>query len=421
VTAPDQTTASPRCWRYTPHAWRLSRLLTPRRLDLFLRARTAARLPGAQARFRAMGIPDDGVRRTLASVRSLAAWPDAWTWTAQRYLGEARRLAAGGNAFEAARARRHAALCYHAAQLLAFDDPKKARALRASATAIFAQALPTLMPDARRVDLPWRNTTLPGYLLLPGTDRPAPLVVLLNGATTAKEETVVWASHLLRHGLAVLALDWPGTGEAINLAVAADCDDLTDGVFELAATNLGLDPGRVALVGFSLGGAVALRGAAFDRRVAACVAVTSPYDARDWLSHANVLLFDQLAGLAGGRDAVGRLAADFALPEVVPRLRCPLLVLGAGRDLVVPPGEALRLCAAAGPLGTLLWYPDGGHGLYDFVSDWTDDVGRWLAVVLDTDQAPIHPSTQVDDAVAVEPNGRAATNGPLPSARRSAV
>ena len=390
--------AAPRCWRYAPHAWRLSRLLTPRRIDLLLRARTAAALPGAMARFRAMGIPEDGVRRTLTAIRSLAAWSEAWTWTAQRYLGEARRLAAGGNGFEAARARRHAALCYHAAQLMSFDDPKRTRALRASASALFAQALPILAPDARRVDLPWRNTTLPGYLLRPPAGAPAPLVVILNGATTTKEETVVWASRIVQRGLAVLALDWPGTGEAINLVIAPDCEDLTDGVIALADADPDLDAGRVALLGFSLGGAVAVRGAAFDRRIAACVTVTSPYDPGGWLGACNALLLDQLGALAGGRDALGRLAQGFALPGVAHRLRCPLLVLGAGRDMVVPPGEALRLCAGAGPLGTLVWYPEGGHGLYDLVPVWTEDAARWLAVVLAVGAAPLSWSTQVDEA-----------------------
>ncbi len=249
-----------------------------------------------------------------------------------------------------------------------------------------------LTPGARRVDVPWRNTTLPGYLLQSHGDHPAPLAVLLNGATTAKEETVLWSGRFLRQGLAVLALDWPGTGEAMRTPLIADCDDLTDGLTALVDREPALDPRGIALVGFSLGGAVAVRSAAYDRRIAACVAVTPPYDPRLWLHAANALLFEQLAALAGGPEAMERLAADFALPEVVRRLRCPLLVLGAGRDLVVPPGEALRLCAAAGSLGTLVWYPDGGHGLYGEVAGWTEDVARWLATLLGPSQA----STQVD-------------------------
>jgi pimeloyl-ACP methyl ester carboxylesterase len=87
-----------------------------------------------------------------------------------------------------------------------------------------------------------------------------------------------------------------------------------------------------------------------------------------------------------------RLAAGFALPGVVERSRCPILVIGAGRDLIVPPHEAVRYCAAAGERGTLLWYPEGSHGLYEVLPDWTDEAGRWLMGVL----SPKTSSTRVD-------------------------
>jgi pimeloyl-ACP methyl ester carboxylesterase len=78
---------------------------------------------------------------------------------------------------------------------------------------------------------------------------------------------------------------------------------------------------------------------------------------------------------------MARLAAAFALPTTLERVTCPVLVLGAGRDLIVPPEEALRFCAAAGGRGTLLWYPDGGHGLYELLPEWTAEVARWLVAV----------------------------------------
>lgn len=405
----------PRTWRYSAHAWRASRLLTRRRIDLLLRARSAAGLPVNRARFHAMGLPGDALEDTLRQVRSIAGWADAWTWTAQRFLGEARRHDGADHPIEGAVARRHAALSYHAAQLLAFDDPKKLRALRASATALFAQALPVLMPAASRVDPAWRTTALPGYLVRPERGpRTAPLAVLLNGSTTAKEETLLWAGPFLRHGVAVLALDWPGTGEAIRLGgVTADCDDLTDGVVALAAADPWLDQHRVALVGFSLGGALAVRAAAFDRRIAACVAVTPPYDPARWLASASELLVAQLTALAGGAAELERLTAAFALPGIVPRLRCPLLVIGAGRDLIVPPSESLRLCAEAGDLGTLLWYPDAAHGLYEAVECWTDDAARWLSALFgDLDDEG--QSTGVDTAGAARTTAEAPVVSEMP-------
>jgi 2,6-dihydroxypseudooxynicotine hydrolase len=363
-----------------------------------LRLRSAAILPSAaRARFAAMGIPEEWVAATLRDVHRLEDWSGAWTQTAQRFLGEARREDAAGRWDEAARARQRAALCYHIAQWLVFGDQRTARALRASAASLFAQTLPLLISDVKRVTLRWRATEIPGYLHYPSVGAgPRPLAVLLNGSTTAKEETTLWTARFREHGIATLALDWPGTGEASEIApVAADSDDITDSIFGLTAVDPALDGRRVALVGISLGGALAVRAAALDRRVAACVAVTPPFDATRWLSRANPILLDHLAAITGDHETVERLAADFALGEVVRRLRCPVLVLGAGRDLIVPPDEAMSLAAAIGPLATLVWYPYGSHALYDLLPTWTNDVARWLSVLSGEEWST--PSTQVDN------------------------
>ncbi len=166
----------------------------------------------------------------------------------------------------------------------------------------------------------------------------------------------------------------------------------------MAALDPRLDGSRIALIGFSLGGAQAVRIAAYDRRLAACVAVTPPFEPGSWLYAANPLMLEQLAGHLGGPYIVMELAEGFDLPEITGWLRCPLLVLGAGRDLVVPPSESQRLAAAAGDLGTLLWYPRAGHGLYEILPTWTADVAAWLGAILDEPHAPApeHESTRVD-------------------------
>src|SRR5262249_46979451 len=157
--------------------------------------------------------------------------------------------------------------------------------LRASSSSLFQRSLSVLQPTVRRLEIPWRTTHLPGYLIQPPqATAPSPLAVLLNGTSTSKEETLLWSNAFLERGLAVLALDWPGSGEsALTVAPTADCDDFTDGVIAFAHGEPGLDSARIGLVGFSLGGAVAAIAAASDRRIGAIVAITPPYDAHLWL------------------------------------------------------------------------------------------------------------------------------------------
>jgi alpha-beta hydrolase superfamily lysophospholipase len=395
----------PRIPRTTGIAWRLAPLAGRQGVDLFIRLFGASALPiGAnRGRLATMGLPADVTEHALRRVRSVRDWDVAWTWAAQRFLGEGRVHQRGGQEDAAALSQHHAALAYHLAGMLVFDDPRKIRALRASASSLYARSLPVLRPAVRRVEVPWRTTHLPGYLALPeNVCDPSPLVVLLNGTSTSKEETLSWGDAFLEQGLAVLALDWPGSGESsLHVPPTPDCDDFIEGVIAVVSGEPAIDATRIGLVGFSLGGAVAALAAANDRRVGAVVAVTPPFDPQSWFALAQPLLRRHLATVAGGEEHLTRLISGFALPGVIERTRCPVLVFGAGRDLIVPPEEAIRFCFAAGERGTLLWYPDGRHGLYEELSEWTVEAARWLNSVLAGDSG----STRVDGTLeAVNPD-----------------
>jgi 2,6-dihydroxypseudooxynicotine hydrolase len=399
-------------WRFGEHLWRLAGRLTARHVDWYLRLRTGRGLPAAfRARFLAMRLPPETIDRALGEVRRLEDWLPAWNRAAQRFLNEARREEHAGHWREAAIARRNAAMCYHVAHLITDDDPRTVRALRAAAIQSFSQAIPRLLPGVRRVSVGWRTVELPAYLARPSSGAEhAPLAVLLNGATTTKEELLLWADPWLERGIAVLALDWPGTGEAARGPLTGDCDDLTDGILALVDAE-GLDAARVALVGFSLGGVIAVKAAALDRRIDACIAVTPPFDPGAWLSTVNPLVRQQLLSLTGKAGDVQKLASEFTLRPVIGRLRAPLLVFGAGRDLIVPPDEALHLAAAAGEWATLVWYPRGFHGLYELIDDWTAVAAEWLAALWGV---PAH--TTAEQSTQVDAGDVAADGSPSPAA-----
>src|SRR5215213_9723062 len=321
VTNLPSISQNPRIPRTTGIAWRLAPFADRRRVDLFIRVFGASALPiGAnRGRLAAMGLPTDVTAHALRRVRSVGDWDLAWTWAAQRFLGEGRVQQRVGQEGAAALSQQHAALAYHLAGMLVFDDPRKMRALRASASSLYARSLPVLRPAVRRVDVPWRATHLPGFLALPEkVPGPVPLAVILNGTSTSKEETLLWSDAFLEQGLAVLALDWPGSGESsLHVGPTPDCDDFMEGVIAALRNEPAIDATRIGLVGFSLGGAVAALTAAKDRRVGAIVAVTPPFDPGPWFGRAQPLLRQHLAAMAGGEEHLARLANAFALPAVI--------------------------------------------------------------------------------------------------------
>lgn len=393
----------PILWSRSSDLWRLSTRLSPRRIDLFLKLRTARQIPlSFRARFIAMRIPRETVDRTLGEVRGLGDWMAAWNKSAQRFLSEARREDLEGRWYEAAVARRQAAMCYHAAHFVTDDDPRTVRTLKAAGVAAFAQAASRMLPETRRISIAWRTSELPAYISKPiQYTGPHPLVVLFNGATTTKEELLLWSDHFLERGIAVMTLDWPGTGEASHVLLTADCDDVTDGIFAFVENEPDLDPESIVLLGFSLGGSVAIKSAALDRRIAACVAVTPPYEPRAWVHYVNPIVRQQLLLLARDPEWIEDLLSEFSLADVIGKLRCPLLVFGAGRDLVVPPEEALHLASAAGELATLVWYSRGSHGLYEYLDDWADLAAAWIASLVPIGVRLKESSTRVDIESAV--------------------
>ncbi len=351
-----------------------------------------------------MLIPEETIDRALSEVHRLDDWVGAWSRAAQRFMAESRREEVSGEWEASAVARRNAAMCYHAAHLVTQDDPRIVRALRASAVQAFGQAITRLAPGTRRVGIPWRTRRLPAYLSMPiDAAGPFPVIIMLNGATTTKEETFIWSQTFRDRGFAILAIDWPGTGESADgQPLSSYCDDMSEGIFDLIDAEPDLDTARVALFGASLGGVVAFRAAATDRRFAAVICLTPPYDPRPWVGSINPIVAQQLVSLAGHAPSVHILISDFSLPDIVSRVRCPALIFGAARDLVVPPDESVKLTSALGELGTLVWYPDGSHCLYDRVDDWSLVASEWLADLFEmptderSDVAQNEESTQVE-------------------------
>jgi dienelactone hydrolase len=355
-------------------------------IDLSFRIASAAVLSRAgRYRFLIGGISPRQLAATLARIRAVRSWPVVWVRTAHSYLAQARDRRRSGDLAIAAEQQRSAALCYHFAQIFELENLERRRRLYRRAARLFREVAPHLAPPAYPVEVNWRGTPLPGYLRLPeASSRPCPLVVLLNGSSTVKEETIGWAMPFLQRGLAVLALDTPGSGEAWDLALAAPGqEDIAEAILDFTSRIPELDPRRVSLLGVSLRGAMAVQLASYLPELAAVVAVTPPYDPAPYLPYLHPLVRQDVAWTIGVAPAdLPNLASHISLVEPVRVLRVPLMVVGAGADLVVPPAEALRLYRAAASPKYLLFLEDANHVAFTHLEQWTAAAADWLAGTL---------------------------------------
>ncbi|MBN8502580.1 MAG: alpha/beta hydrolase [Sphingomonadales bacterium] len=200
------------------------------------------------------------------------------------------------------------------------------------------------LPDGRRIAYRLRDGAGPALVFLPGY-----MSDMAGGKANA---LFAWAEQQNR---ACLLLDYSGCGESDG--------DFADGTLgcwrdEVLALITDHCPGRVVLVGSSMGGWLMLLVAlAMPERIAALIGIASAPDFTDW-----GFTDGQKALLAGGKvflednpygpeptpfypgfwhDGQARLLLDGAIA-----LDCPVRLLHGQRDQDVPPDISLRLAQA---------------------------------------------------------------------------
>src|SRR5262245_15491741 len=200
------------------------------------------------------------------------------------------------------------------------------------------------------------GVALLGVLHLPAGPGPHPVVVLLHGFP-GNERNFDLAQALRRAGYATLVFHYHGSwgvGGAWSWGnVLADAAHAVNAMRDQATAKAHrLDPGRLAVVGHSLGGFAALMTAAADPSVTAVgavaafdlgpVAVACRADPALRASYAEAFGAEllPLRGTSGEALVAEMEAAGqaWSLPGLAPRLADrPVLLIGTGRDPVTPP------------------------------------------------------------------------------------
>lgn len=370
-------------WALSSDLWRLSEKFDHSYVDRFLRLAGGHRLPApVLSRICMLGIPPEVITTTLKAIRGLDDWSPQWVETAQQFLGTSRREISAGNVLEAERARYQASMCYHIAQIMELRDLKTRDSCRAWAANLARLSLPVRNPAARHLTIPWGDRSLPVLFQIPeGGEGPFGLVVLLNGVSQSKEETFLLAPRFLEVGYAVMAVDSPGTGEATALGpINPQATDILDGVFAMLRHERVIDLNRVVLAGASLGGNEAIRLASRIPAVMAVVAVTPAVQPARWMQHSSSILRAELRDVVSDDQRV-EFAERFDAIAAAEQSAQPILIFGAGHDMVVPPNESQRLAQSVGDRATYIWYPDLGHCLYAAGDQWSWEAATWIAAI----------------------------------------
>ncbi|MFF8288998.1 alpha/beta fold hydrolase [Streptomyces sp. NPDC016309] len=247
------------------------------------------------------------------------AWYEQWRATAARVHALGDEALAAGHRVSAREALLRASNYYRTAEFYLRDDPfadDRAKELSSLARGTFGVAASLLDSPVEPVAIPYEDTTLPGYLfLVDDSGTPRPTVIFTSGYDSILEEAYfAVAAAALRRGYNCLAYDGPGQGAALRdqrLFFRPDWEAVLTPVVDFALTRPEIHPGRIALHGYSFGGHLVARAAAFEHRAAALVldgGIYSYYEATTRLLPAWLLQW-----ALDGRDEEAEHALSLAL------------------------------------------------------------------------------------------------------------
>ena len=354
-------------------------------------ARVQAAIAHWAPRFVANGVPLSDFEEVTAEVTRWDDWCAAWSARAAVHESLGQDALSSELGLSAAAHLTRAAVCYHFAKFVFVHDDAQMRAAHKKAVECRHAALPYLAPKGEAVEIPYEDTRLKGILRLPLTPTLSPLrgargsfpvVIMCMGLDSAKEEMDTNESVFLERGMATLAFDGPGQGEAeYELPIRGDYEAVVKRVVDWVETRHDLDAARIGLWGVSLGGYYAPRAAAFEKRVKACIALSGPYDWQTLWPQLNPLSRETFRVRAKRADdeAAFRYGANLTLRGVASGITCPLYIVAGKQDRIVPWQDAERLAReASGPV-ELNMIEDGNHVANNRAYRYRTQSADWMA------------------------------------------
>jgi dienelactone hydrolase len=146
----------------------------------------------------------------------------------------------------------------------------------------FRKAVNRLGVVCHNVEIPYDDTTLDGYLVLPDSGGKWPTIVSPSGYDgTAEEMFHYTVSGALGRGYASLIFDGPGQASSLyekGLVFRPDYEVVLSAVADWATKHKRIDSQQMVLAGRSFGGYLAPRAATGEHRFAALIADPGQYD-----------------------------------------------------------------------------------------------------------------------------------------------
>jgi pimeloyl-ACP methyl ester carboxylesterase len=227
---------------------------------------------------------------TASQIKDPESWVIEWTKAGQRLEAQAQAAEQAHHLVSAREAYLRAFSYYQASIFCARPQDKRLAENWRSGTSCFQKAAALLDPPIIQIEVPFQPYPLHGYFMpAVGGAAKAPTLIYVTGGEGWAEHAYFWVGAGRSRGYNIVAVDLPihlgsrlrypelpltGLNDAIDAPLKA--------IIDYTVKRPDVDCERVALIGFSIGGYFALRGAVADggKRIKALIAdspISDPY------------------------------------------------------------------------------------------------------------------------------------------------
>ena len=268
-----------------------------------------------------------------------------------------------------------AAMYYHFAKFVFVQDRKQMRAAHLKAVECYRDGVALARPPGERVEIPFEGKKICGILRGRG-----PVLIMAPGLDSTKEEVHAYEEPFLARGIATLAIDGPGQGEAeYEIPICGDYERAAKAVCDWIEKNLGSR--QIAIWGVSLGGYYAPRAAAYEKRIQACIALSGPFE-WDKIWHALPELTRdtfRVRSHSKSETEAFEKSKQLTMVDAASRITCPIFIVTGRQDRLVPASHAEQLAKSVkGPV-ELMVVEDGGHNANNRPYRYRSRTADWLA------------------------------------------
>ena len=270
-----------------------------------------------------------------------------------------------------------ATVYYHYAQR--YCDDERQEEYKTNSRQAYHQLLPLLQPKCQKINIPFNDTLLPGYLRIfrPGT----PCVILIGGIEASKEvELHKLAETFLERGMSVVYFDGPGMGEIENtVPMRIDFETAVAAVIDFILQQPDLTS-KIGIFGFSLGAYLAARATAMDSRINACISLSGFFDGTVF----NKLPVKGQQTMAhkfrlNGIEELVAPDTSLTLANLPKAIKQPFFIIHGNGDIRVPMQQIEQMQAWAEGETRLLVIEDAEHICVSHFNEVLPTMGDWMA------------------------------------------